>query len=66
MFNYSSEVKWIRVKDTDGGLVWINLENVDCIYNNTDGTTTICLITRSVHSTIPFAKVSDILNGEAQ
>lgn len=65
MFNYSSEVKWIRVTDLDGGLVWINLENVERIYQSSEGATFECvdLITQT---TVPFEKIPDLLGGGSQ
>ena len=42
MFNYSSEVEWIKVTNIDGGLVWINLATVERIYQTSDGSTFEC------------------------
>ncbi|QCZ48074.1 hypothetical protein UCCLB95_0819 [Levilactobacillus brevis] len=65
MFNCSSEVKWIRVTDIDCGLVWINLEKVERIYQTSYGSTFECvdLITQT---TVPFEKISDLLGGDFQ
>lgn len=62
MFNYSSEVKWIRATDIDGGLVWINLEKVERIYQTSDGSTFECADTVT-RTTVPFEKIPDLLGG---
>lgn len=65
MFNYSSAVKWIRVTDIDGGLVWINLEKVERIYRNSDGS--IFEFANTVIQTIfPFEKIPELLSGDRQ
>ncbi|MBU9788752.1 hypothetical protein KOM07_04160 [Lentilactobacillus sp. G22-6] len=65
MFNYSSAVKWIRVTDIDGGLVWINLEEVEGIYRNSDGS--IFEFANTVIQTIvPFEKIPELLSGDRQ
>lgn len=64
MFNYSSEVKWIRVVDIDGGLVWINLETVEIIYRTSDGST-FEFANTVIQTTIPFEKISGLLGGYA-
>lgn len=62
MFNYSSEIKWIRVTDIDGGLVWINLEKVERIYRTSDGS--IFEFANTVIQTIvPFEKIPELLSG---
>lgn len=63
MFNYSSEVEWIRATDIYGGLVWINLENVERIYPTSEGSTfeSVDLITQN---TVPFEKIPDLLGGD--
>lgn len=65
MFNYSSEVKWIRVTDIDGGLVWINLAAVERIYQTSDGSTFECADTVT-GTTVPFEKIPDLLGGDLQ
>lgn len=65
MFNYSSEVKWIRVADIDGGLVWINLATVERIYQTSEGSTFESAYTIT-QTTIPFEKISGLLNGDSQ
>ena len=62
MFNYSSEVKWIRVVDIDGGLVWINLETVERIYRTSDGST-FEFANTVIQTTVPFEKIPDLLGG---
>lgn len=60
MFNYSSEVKWIRATDIDGGLVWINLEKVERIYRTSDGST-FEYANVVIQTTVPFEKIPDLL-----
>lgn len=65
MFNCSSEVKWIRVTDIDGGLVWINLATVERIYQTSDGSTFECADTVT-RTTVSFEKIPDLLGGNLQ
>ncbi|ARN92904.1 hypothetical protein AZI11_08315 [Levilactobacillus brevis] len=65
MFNYSNKVKWIRVVDIDGVLTWINLEKVERIYQTSEGSTFESAYTIT-QTTIPFEKISDLLNGNSQ
>ncbi|WP_251908343.1 hypothetical protein [Lentilactobacillus kefiri] len=65
MFNYSSEVKWIKVTDIDGGLVWINLEKVERIYRNSDGSI-FEFANTVVYTNIPFEKIPELLSGDRQ
>lgn len=62
MFNYSSEVEWIRVTDLDGGLVWINLETVERIYRTSDGST-FEFANTVIQTIVPFEKIPDLLGG---
>ncbi|STX20403.1 hypothetical protein [Levilactobacillus brevis] len=64
MFNYSSEVKWIKVTDVDGGLVWINLATVERIYKTSEGSMFESADTIT-QTTIPFEKIPDLLGGHA-
>lgn len=62
MFNYSSEIKWIKVTDIDGCLVWINLEKVERIYGTSDGS--IFEFANTVIQTVaPFEKIPELLSG---
>ena len=65
MNNYSSEVKWIRVVDIDGGLVWINLATVERIYQTSNGSIFECADTVT-QTTVPFKKIPDLLGGDLQ
>ncbi len=65
MFNYSSEVEWIKVTNIDGGLVWINLATVERIYQTSDGSTFECADTVT-RTTVPFEKIPDLLGGGGQ
>ena len=62
MFNYSSEIKWIQVTDIDGGLVWINLEEVERIYRNSDGST-FEFANTVIQTIVPFEKIPELLSG---
>lgn len=65
MFNYSSEVKWIRVTDIDGSLVWINLATVERIYQSSEGATFECADTVT-RTAVPFEKIPYLLGGGSQ
>ncbi|WP_203639684.1 hypothetical protein [Levilactobacillus wangkuiensis] len=62
MFNYSRGVKWIRVTDIDGGLVWINLEKVERVYRTSDGST-FEFANTAIQTIVPFEKIPDLLGG---
>lgn len=65
MFNCSSEVKWIRVTDIDYGLVWINLEKVERIYQTSYGST-FEFANTVIQTIVPFEKIPDLLGGGSQ
>ena len=62
MNNYSW-VKWIRVEDIDGGLVWIDLAAVERIYQTSDGSK-FEFANTVILTNVPFEKVPELL-GEA-
>ena len=62
MFDYNSEVKWIRVTDIDGGLVWINLEKVERICRTNDGSI-FEFANTAIQTIAPFEKIPELLSG---